>query len=180
MDRCANLRLLAGYNRWMNEKVYAAAGRLDAAALAADRGAFFGSILGTLNHLMAGDLIWFGRLAQHPTQPMALAALSEWPKPAALNQVLFPDFAVLREHRERLDALIETWAGVLCDADFDVTLEYRNVQGVPARRDFGGLVTHVFNHQTHHRGQVTTLLTQAGEDVGATDLLLLLKNQLES
>lgn len=179
MDRCATVRLLAGYNRWMNEKVYAAAGRLDPAALAADRGAFFGSILGTLNHLMAGDLIWFGRLAQHPAKPAALAALSSWPSPTSLNQTLFADFAELRASRERLDAVIEAWAASLTDADLDVELEYRNSQGIAARRDFGGLATHVFNHQTHHRGQVTTLLTQAGQDVGSTDLLLLIKNQLD-
>ena len=176
MNRCANAVLLAEYNRWMNAKVYEAAARLDAAALAADRGAYFGSILGTLNHLVAADLIWLGRFDQHPARPAALDALAAWPAPAALNHLLYPDFAELRERRRRLDALIQDWAGALREPDLDVPLEYRNTKGVLARREFGSLVVHLFNHQTHHRGQVTTLLTQAGQDVGVTDLLMLMPN----
>lgn len=179
MDRCANLRLLAEYNRWMNDKVYEAAGRLDAGALAADRGAFFGSILGTLNHLAAADLIWLGRFREHPVRPALLEALDAWPVPASLDHLLYADFAELRAHRRQLDALIVDWAAALREPDLDIPLEYRNTRGVLARRDLGSLAVHLFNHQTHHRGQATTLLTQAGEDVGVTDLLMLIPNLAE-
>jgi len=179
MDRCANLRLLAEYNRWMNDKVYEAAGRLDAPALVADRGAFFGSILGTLNHLVAADLIWLGRFREHSASPPLLGALDAWPVPGSLDHLLYPDFAELREHRRRLDALIADWAAALREADLDIPLEYRNTKGVLARRDLGSLAVHLFNHQTHHRGQATTLLTQAGQDVGVTDLLMLIPNLAE-
>jgi len=72
MDILAHIRLLAQYNQWMNDKVYEAAAKLDPAALEADRGAFFGSVLGTLNHIMVGDAIWLQRLGTHPAAHRAL------------------------------------------------------------------------------------------------------------
>ncbi len=180
MSRCTQFRLQAQYNRWINRKVYQAAGRLDPAAIAEDRGAFFGSILRTLNHIMVGDLIWLRRFAaEHPARPPVVpGGDAGWPDADKLNQVLYSDFEELRRKRDALDAVIEDWVNGLSEADLDVDLEYRNTQGVPARRSFGLLLVHLFNHQTHHRGQVTTLLTQAGQDVGATDLLLLIPNPL--
>ncbi|MGH8517209.1 MAG: DinB family protein [Panacagrimonas sp.] len=180
MSRCPQFRLQAQYNRWFNRKVYEAAGRLDPAAIAQDRGAFFGSILRTLNHVMVGDLIWLRRFAAvHPSRPPVVPTGPDgWPEPERLNHVLYADFDELRRKRDALDALFETWVGTLTEADLDVDLEYRNTQGVPARRSFVLLLVHLFNHQTHHRGQVTTLLTQAGQDVGATDMLNLIPNAL--
>lgn len=178
MDGCAHLVRMADYNRWMNDKVYAAAARLPTEALAANRGAFFGSILGTLNHLMVADLIWLRRFALPPTRPAVLDRLAEWPVPTALDQILYPEFAQLGERRLALDALICDWASALTEADLDCAFDYRNTRGVAARRHFGSVVFHLFNHQTHHRGQVTTLLTQAGADVGPTDLLLLIPDEL--
>ncbi len=180
MDRCAGFRLLADYNRWMNDKVYEAAGRLDAAALAVDRRAFFGSILGTLNHLVVADLTWLGRFSQHPAWPSLRDSLREWPVPASLDHVLYPDFVELRERRGRLDRLFQAWVCAMKDSDLETPLEYRNMKGVLARRETGSLVLHLFNHQTHHRGQTTTLLTQAGQDVGVTDLLMLIPNMAEA
>ena len=174
MNRCAHFTLLADYNCWINERVYAAAARLDGAALTADRGAFFGSILGTLNHLVVADLMWLRRFALHPSRPAVLDALAAWPVPAALAELLYPDFAELQERRVALDVLIQQWAGALHEADLNVLLEYRNSQGLRARRDFGCLLVHFFNHQTHHRGQLSALLTQAGQDVGVTDLLMMI------
>lgn len=179
MNRCANLTLLAEYNRWMNAKVFEAAGRLDAAALAADRGAYFSSILGTLNHLVVADLIWLRRFDRHVARPAVLGALAAWPVPAALDQLMYTDFGELRERRRRLDALIQDWAGALTETDLDLPLEYRTAKGEPAQRELGSLAVHFFNHQTHHRGQATTLLTQAGQEVGVTDLLMLIPNLAE-
>lgn len=68
--------------------------------------------------------------------------------------------------------LITAWAGALCDTDLDHPLHYANMKGATADRNFFSLVMHFFNHQTHHRGQVTTLLSQAGIDIGVTDLLV--------
>ncbi|HYM85641.1 MAG TPA: DinB family protein [Pseudoxanthomonas sp.] len=172
------VRMMAAYNRWMNDKLYAAAARLTSEQLAADRGAFFGSVLGTLNHLVVADLIWLNRFAALPSGAQVLAALREAPMPSALDEMLFADFARLRERRAWLDDVIESWSGALGDGDLDQVLEYANTRGQRFRKRLSGVVMHFFNHQTHHRGQVTTLLSQAGIDVGETDLRALIPDEV--
>lgn len=174
MDRLGHLRLMAEYNGWMNRKLVAAARRLTAAELTLDRGAFFGSILGTLNHLLVGDTIWLKRFAEHPARFSALDPVRKLPPPSALDQHLFDSLGPLAAHREMLDAAILDWTGALRDADLDQELRYANTKGIFATRSFYALAVHFFNHQTHHRGQATALLNQAGADVGVTDLLALI------
>ncbi len=166
--------LLAEYNQWMNAKLYQAVARLPPADLMADRGAFFGSIFGTLNHLAVGDTIWLQRFARHPARHAALEAVSQLPIPAALDQPLFTDLASMSAQRQYLDRIILAWAASLTEADLAHELAYVNTKGVRFQRRFSALVLHFFNHQAHHRGQATTLLSQAGQDVGVTDLLALI------
>ena len=168
---------MAAYNEWMNAKLYEAAAKLTPEALSRDRGAFFGSILGTLNHLVVGDTIWLKRFADHPARPAALEPIRPLPHPTALNQVLFTELPGLAERRKLIDAAINAWAAALTPADLDHVLHYANTKGVKSQKRFSSLVTHFFNHQTHHRGQATTLLFQAGQDVGTTDLLALIPNE---
>jgi uncharacterized damage-inducible protein DinB len=97
-------RLLAGYNRWMNERLYEAAATLDAGTLSADKGAFFGSILGTLNHIAVADTIWLHRFAAHPASFDSLRDLARFPRPSSLSQVLAPDLGALRAYRMAFDA----------------------------------------------------------------------------
>jgi uncharacterized damage-inducible protein DinB len=171
MPTCEDVMLLARYNAGMNRKLYDAAAQLPPAAVSADRKAFFGSVLGTLNHLVAADTIWLKRFAAHPSRFAALDALRDGAVPNNLAQSYGDDLAALRVHRTRLDAVITALAAELRQADLDQALVYQNSRGVPFKRHFGSLLLHFFNHQTHHRGQATTLLTQAGVDVGVTDLL---------
>ena len=178
MSLAAHIRLLADYNRVMNEKLYAAAAKLPPAELAADRKAFFGSLLGTLNHLVVTDTLWWKRCAAHPAGHKALDPIRALAAPAALNQILFTELAPLAGRRVLIDAALIDWSRALTEADLEHKLEYRNVQGVPSRRSFATLVLGVFNHQTHHRGQASTLLTQAGVDLGVTDLLPLIPDEL--
>jgi uncharacterized damage-inducible protein DinB len=98
-------------------------------------------------------------------------------RPDALDQILHSDLGALREERRQLDALIAAWTAELSIADLDHVLEYRNMKGEPMRKLFGSLVLNLFNHQTHHRGQATTLLSQAGIDVGVTDLVALIPQE---
>jgi uncharacterized damage-inducible protein DinB len=172
MDRHAHLALMADYNRWMNERLYAAAATLDDAALYADRGAFFGSLFGTLNHLVVADTLWLKRFATHPVGAMGLAPLQHEPMPTRLAQPMGDTLAELATRRVWLDGLIADWVALLTDDDLDARLAYRNSKDVPATRNVFALLMHVFNHQTHHRGQATTLLSQSGVDMGPTDLLL--------
>lgn len=163
--------LLAEYNRWMNERLYEAAGTLDAATLLANKGAFFGSILGTLNHIAAADTIWMHRFAQHEACFSCLGALSRFPQPTSLTQSLAPHLAGLRRYRSELDALILAWVAELTPEHLAANITYANMAGVQSSRNFGALLQHFFNHQAHHRGQASTLLFQSGVDVGVTDLL---------
>lgn len=169
--------LLAEYNVWMNEKIYATAAELSAEERMQNRGAFFGSIHGTLSHLLVADRIWLQRFTQHSAQRQMLEWVSQLPRPTSLDEILFTDFHEMWEHRKRLDITIKVWVSSLSEADLEQTLVYSSMKGIPAAKPFSGVLLHFFNHQTHHRGQVTTLLSQIGKDVGGTDLLLLIPNQ---
>jgi len=172
MSGTAHITLLARYNEWMNNKLYEAAATLPAEQLAADRGAFFGSLLATLNHIAVADTIWLKRIGTHPSFATALASVAALPAPAALDQLLFDALPALRERRIWLDRLILDWTAGLADADLDAVISYRRMNEAN-NRQLRLLLLHFFNHQTHHRGQATTLLSQAGVDVGVTDLLML-------
>jgi uncharacterized damage-inducible protein DinB len=174
MSLRAHIKLMASYNAWMNEKLYAAAATLTPEQLTQDRGAFFKSVLGTLNHLVVADTIWLQRFAQHPAQFAALEPVRALPSPRALNETVCADLPSLTQRRSILDGAIQAWAAELSDADLAQTLHYHSTRGIPGAKPFDAVVMHFFNHQTHHRGQVTTLLSQAGVDVGVTDLLMLI------
>lgn len=171
--------MLASYNQWMNSKVYETAGHLSVTDLAKDRGAFFGSILGTLNHILVADIIWLKRFATHPSCVVSLREVADLPKPTTLDQIVFDGVGRLSEHRRWLDQRIIDWVDELSDGDLDVVLSYRNSKGIPANKRYSSLVLHFFNHQTHHRGQVSTLLSQAGVDIGVTDLLVQIPEEPE-
>jgi uncharacterized damage-inducible protein DinB len=167
-----NYRFLAQYNRWFNERLYTACEQLSDFDRKRDRGAFFGSIHTTLNHLIWGDRIWLRRFA---AQGVAFASLTpellELPPDAVHATVLYEDWPALRAEREQLDVAIEGWTHEMPD-DFPLrTMRYANTKGVQRDPPAWKALTHFFNHQTHHRGQVTTLLSQAGIDPGATDLI---------
>lgn len=176
MSERSNLILLAAYNRWMNEKLYAAAAQLSAHALCEERGAFFGSVMGTLNHIVAGDTIWLQRFAVQCPAHGALDPVRALAAPSALAAVFSTDLAALQAHRVMLDAVIVRWIDGMAEAELETTLHYRNSKGIAGAKRLGSVLLHFFNHQTHHRGQVTTLLSQAGVDVGVTDLLMLVPN----
>ena len=169
--------LMSRYNEWMNANVYAPAGRLSEQEFLADKGAFFKSVCGTLNHIMVADIIWLKRFAQHPAAHSALEPVRKLAKPKTLDQVLYTRLTALSEQRKMLDAVIKAWADSLSEADLDHMLNYTSTEDVEFNRPMASLLMHFFNHQTHHRGQVTTLLSQMGQDVGVTDLVMLIPDQ---
>jgi uncharacterized damage-inducible protein DinB len=172
--RADYVRKMAAYNTWMNAKVYATAASLSVEALYAERGAFFGSVFRTLGHIVNGDTIWLKRFAAHPAGYAALAPVAALATPRDLAALPFADLAALAEHRRLLDGCIERWADAVTEADLDHVLGYHDTSGRPWRKPYFLVVAHFFNHQTHHRGQVTTLLSQSGADVGPTDLSVLI------
>ena len=173
-------RVLAGYNTWMNRKLYAVAATLSDAARTRDLGAFFRSVHGTLNHLLLTDRGWLRRLTQDPAlyesrdSDGSVIALS-----GDLGQDLYADFATLRHERERTDAAIEGWAATLTAERLGAPLAYRTNDGTRYEHPTWWATTHFFNHQTHHRGQVTALLKQCDRDPGVTDLVVLLRSRTD-
>ncbi len=95
MNRLAQLALQARYNQWMNDKLYQAAARLPEAVLQQDRGAFFGSLFGTLNHIVVADTLWLQRFGQHPANFAALQPLQAMAAPTSLNGLLFDQLPAL-------------------------------------------------------------------------------------
>lgn len=176
MSRLSHVHLMSSYNSWMNKKVYEAAASLPAGELARDRAAFFGSILGTLNHLVVADTIWLKRYAAHPANFAALEPVRKLELPARLDEPLFTSLQPMATHRAWLDGVIAAWAEELKETDLDLVIHYERMNGEALDKPLFGLLMHFFNHQTHHRGQVSTLLSQAGVDVGVTDLLALIPN----
>ena len=165
--------LFAEYNQRMNGQLYQAIEPLSTETINQDRGLFFQSILGTLNHLLVGDLIWLRRFSYFSERYVSLASLVSWPVPTSLSDIRYRDFSELKQARESLDRLIVEWlTNEVYSEDFIHKLVYANTAGVVSERNFGALISHLFNHQTHHRGQLTTVLSQLGIDVGVTDFLL--------
>ena len=159
----AYVQLMARYNRWQNENLYGGAEQLPPAERNREAGAFFGSIQGTLAHILWGDQQWMRRF--DPTSPAPRA------KSGAEGAKVYSDWTDLKRDRIAFDAAIIAWAERLDAAWLAGDLTYYS--GI-AKRDLSKpkwmLLTHYFNHQTHHRGQVHCLLTQAGAKPGDTDL----------
>jgi uncharacterized damage-inducible protein DinB len=157
-----DVRRLAAYNRWMNGRLYGVCAQLSDEARKRDRGAFFRSIHGTLNHLLLADRLWMSRFTG------SLFSVD------SLDQELFAAFDELSAARAETDARIEAWAAELTDRQLGGVLEFTSmVDTKPRRLPMSLAVAHLFNHQTHHRGQLTTLLSQLGMDYGVTDLIWL-------
>lgn len=150
--------LMADYNHWMNQKLYCICAEISDETRRDDRGAFFKSVHGTLNHLLFGDRAWMGRFTD---QPFA----------ARIGEELYQEFDELRQQRELTDRQIIDWAKTLSTDWLNQPFRYRSgSDGKTRELPNWVLVTHMFNHQTHHRGQLTTLLSQLGYDLGETDI----------
>ena len=160
----AYVQRMARYNRWQNENLYGGASKLPDAERQRDAGAFFGSIHDTLAHLMWGDMTWMHRF--DPASPAAPA------RPANPNFApLWPEWADLRRHRAAFDDSIIAWADKLRPEWLAGDLTWTSSDGTrTSTQPKWLLLTHFFNHQTHHRGQVHCLLTQAGIKPADTDL----------
>ena len=155
------VRRMARYNRWQNQNLYSAADRLSDDERRRERGAFWGSIHKTLNHLLWGDQMLMSRLTGSARPSVGIAESGS----------LCPDWAALRAERSRFDQTILDWADAIEPSWLATDLTYYSfaIQREVTQPRWV-LVTHLFNHQTHHRGQVHCMLTQAGQRLSDTDL----------
>lgn len=156
----AHFDQLAAYNRWANRRVYDDAATLPDAVRKQPAGLFFGSLHGTLNHMLVTDYIWMRRFT------------GDGPQPERLNQVLHDDFDALRTARQQEDErILEFVTGLQA---YDRVISYQNSTGKTFHQEIGPALTHFFNHQAHHRGQVHAGLTIAGiREPASLDLLVL-------
>lgn len=166
----SQLILMAEYNQLMNQRIFEASGNLSNTILFEDKGAFFKSIINTLNHIMIGDILWLKRFSRHPGDYSSLRQMNEFPQAERLDQILFDDIALLYKERKKLDGVIIEFCNELKETDINNSLNYINFKKEKHCKRFGYLILHVFLHQIHHRGQVTTLLSQENIDFGDTDL----------
>ncbi len=151
--------LLARYNQWMNDKIYHACDQLSDDIREQDKGAFFGSIHRTLDHIVFGDTIWLERLRDGVFTPRKI------------GMILYPQWHALKDRRLQLDQEIANWTATLDDTLLSQPFEFTS--SIDQQKRSGPkwiFIQHMFNHQTHHRGQVTTLLSQLDIDIGSTDI----------
>ena len=157
----ASFEMLAAYNAWVNERLFAAAAKIPDQDYRADHGVFFHSLHGTLNHLLLGDRIWMHRFT------------GEGDEPTALDAILYDDLAGLHRARRAEDARIVSYIASLSEAALAGTIRYRSTRS-PAEIEqlLAPLLLHFFNHQTHHRGQAHAILTKLTGEAPSFDLLI--------
>jgi uncharacterized damage-inducible protein DinB len=150
---------MARYGAWMNGKLFALCAGLSDEERKQDRGAFFRSIHGTLNHILSGDLAWLSRFTGDPSSPPPLGV------------ELHADFDQLAREREKCDARLQAWSAGVDRAWLGAPMTFTSqTDGIQRTLPTWVLVVHMFNHGTHHRGQLTTLLKQLGLDPGETGI----------
>lgn len=159
-------RMFADYNRWANRLLYQAVGRLSDEQYREDRGAFFGSLHRTLNHILAADRIWMKRFT------------GSGEAPSSLDAVLFKDLATLSTARVAEDERIVAWVDSLTEADLAGRFTYTSITNpVTVTQRLAPVVAHFFNHQTHHRGQCHATLTALGQPSLVLDLVYFLRTE---
>jgi uncharacterized damage-inducible protein DinB len=158
----AHFEMMANYNEWANARLFRSAETLDEVLYRKEVGAYFKSLHGTLNHLLVSDRIWMRRLTgtgDHPEK---------------LNAVLFEDLRSLRVARIEEDSRIIAFVRSLDEAALEEAWDYRTLNGAPQRQRRREILAHLFNHETHHRGQAHAILTVLGiQEPEPLDLLIM-------
>jgi uncharacterized damage-inducible protein DinB len=161
-----HFRMFAAYNQWANRLVYEACAGLTDEEYRTDKGAFFGSAHRTLNHLLTADRIWLRRIT------------GEGSLPATLDAILFDDFSELRAARTAEDERIIAVVDSLTEEKLAASFTYTPISNpVPITQPLGPVLSHLFNHQTHHRGQLHMILTALGKPSLVLDLVYFIRSE---
>jgi uncharacterized damage-inducible protein DinB len=155
----AHLQRLAAYNRWANSRLYEAAFALSESDYRRDVGAFFKSLHGTLNHLLLTDRIWLKRLT------------GEGEHPNRLDAIIYQERRALALARADEDDRISRYVASLDPALLDGRQRYANTAGKLFEDSRADILVHLFNHQTHHRGQAHGILSLCGQQPPSLDLM---------
>ncbi len=167
-------QLMAKYNTWQNGELIKAVGNLDKILLNKDLGIFFGSIQATCNHILWADNLWFSRIMQKPELYANLPKKSD--NIYQNSRLICEDFAQYAKNRAAMDAMIEEWANTTNDEFLSSILHYKTTEGTDKQNYAAIAICQVFNHQTHHRGQIHGALGQVGVKPYETDLPALPNN----
>jgi len=155
---------MARYNHWQNNELRDILKAMPEEELRKDRGAFFGSIMSTLNHLLWGDTLWMSRFDGGPGSDLGI--------PQSVD--LTPSFAEWSRQRFLVDGRIREWAKGLHAVDLvGVLTWFSGAMGREVSKPLAFCITHMFNHQTHHRGQIHAMITSAGHKAGVSDLFFM-------
>jgi uncharacterized damage-inducible protein DinB len=158
--------LMAGYNTWANARLYRMASQLSDEQYRRDVNVYFASLHGTLNHLLVADRIWLSRLTGTGSAPTRLDA------------ILFEDLAALAQARRLEDERLESFVASLTDEQLEAAVEYRMFNGSRQQQKLREVLAHLFNHQTHHRGQAHAILTLLGvKEPDSLDVLWMLRER---
>lgn len=159
------LPMMSRFSAWAYGRVYDSCATLSDADYREDRGAFFGSIHNTLNHLLVIDRLWMARIDGTTTGIKSL------------DEILYDDFQPLRAAQEAQSAACATMIAGLDDEQFADQVSFNRFDGTAGQSALGDILITVFNHQTHHRGQITAMLSQAGATYEALDVMYYLPEE---
>ncbi|OEE31478.1 DinB family protein [Vibrio anguillarum] len=167
--------LMSEYNQWMNESLLSHLNKGIEPDIYEEKGSFWGSAFKTMSHIYTCDLMWLNRFTNVQSSYDLTESLSKFPHPTSNSTHYFETLNELSASRRKLDRVIADWVNSISDTEFDSNVVYQNSSGTEFSEPFASVLLHFFNHQTNHRGQVTTLISQSGDNSYCTDLLALIR-----
>lgn len=170
MSLVTNFQMLAKYNQRINEQLIICCQSLPKEDLTKESHSFFPNIISYWNHIIFGDLIMLTRLAANEVASLSLADFTELPTPKSPHDIYHDNFSDVIELRNNVDVLINLYCRNLTDENCQQFISYQTTEGESITKKVADITQHMFNHQTHHRGQLTCILSQLGVDYGCMDL----------
>lgn len=171
-----NFKVMALYNQRVNHSLLACCETLPVDVLHKETQSFFPTIVSYWNHLLFGDLILLGRLAALNLTDLSPETLKTFPEPFSPQDQYFSELSEIKVVREALDNVIIKFCDSLTEQTCQKIVRYTTTEGDEVTKVIGDVVQHIFNHQTHHRGQLTCVLSQFGVDYGCMDLPVIVPN----
>ncbi|MEX0337032.1 DinB family protein [Vibrio tubiashii] len=170
MDLSSNFRMLALYNQRMNQHLLSVCEQLSPQQLNQETHSFFPSVMAHWNHILFGDLIMLQRLVANQIHRLTPQQVDALPIAKAVDDTFVTSIEELKALRSLVDQIYIDMTKDFTAETCAKTVVHITTEGGEMRRNVGEFCQHIFNHQTHHRGQLTAILAQLGRDFGCTDL----------
>ena len=170
MSLVKNFKMMSLYNKRINDQLMTSCLGLSNDLLEKETHSFFPNIISYWNHILFGDLILLGRLALNHIGQLSPQDLSAFPTPTSPQDIYYNNLSDIAVLRKMIDELIIQYCAHLTDEDCEKFITYTTTEGLPVTKAAADITQHIFNHQTHHRGQLTCVLSQFGVDYGCMDL----------